>query len=159
MKNALITAAAMSLTIQQALASDTGLWGGSYYCVEEEAGGLAYDTGRKHWIGTSFNSTDRFVLTMSYLHPAAPDPTLGEVYKATLTPAGTSTPNECIGYSYPKDTLVMLGLLNCGAIAGDFTFNFDSHRYLKTYSHGYVSGTDNNDDTPFVAGGTCTKIN
>jgi hypothetical protein len=40
----------------------------------------------------------------------------------------------------------------------DYQFNLRTNRFLGAYLEGYVDGKDNNDDTPFVSGGTCSKI-
>jgi len=39
-----------------------------------------------------------------------------------------------------------------------YVFNPFTNRFFHIYTAGYISGLDNNDDTPYMAGGTCTKI-
>jgi hypothetical protein len=46
----------------------------------------------------------------------------------------------------------------CGGSVDHYIFDLHSNRYLKTYDWGYTSGKDNNDDTPTVTAGICTKI-
>jgi len=48
-----------------------GKWAGSYYCTEEETAGLHFDQSSRHWAGTVFNPTERFVLAMSYMSPSS----------------------------------------------------------------------------------------
>jgi hypothetical protein len=50
------------------------------------------------------------------------------------------------------------GDLRCGG--GSLSFILDSHslRYQKYYQGGYVSGRDDNDDTPFIEIGRCRLV-
>jgi hypothetical protein len=50
------------------------------------------------------------------------------------------------------------GFFYCSDGIGDYTFSIKTYRFLKSYMIGYVGGKDNNDDTPSVQAGTCTKI-
>ena len=50
------------------------------------------------------------------------------------------------------------GGFRCVTITEDFVVNIKTLRFLRIYPLGYVSGQDNNDNTPSVSGGTCTTI-
>ncbi len=45
--------------VQPAVAVEAGLWGGSYYCVEEISGGLAYDEVNKRWESSTYHSVSQ----------------------------------------------------------------------------------------------------
>jgi hypothetical protein len=46
----------------------------------------------------------------------------------------------------------------CSASLKDYVFNLKQGRFLAVYAVGYVNGFDNNDNTPAIDGGRCTKI-
>jgi len=50
------------------------------------------------------------------------------------------------------------GIFRCNMILGEFIFNSKSKRFIKTYTAGYLSGQDNNDNTPYVMIGTCSPL-
>ena len=50
------------------------------------------------------------------------------------------------------------GYFRCTAGLIDYVFNVNTGRFLQSYLAGYVDGEDNNDNTPYVAAGTCTKL-
>ena len=43
----------------------------------------------------------------------------------------------------------------CLGVRHDYRFNLENNRFLL---FGYFDGADNNENTPAVTGGTCTKI-
>ena len=51
----------------------------------------------------------------------------------------------------------MLVHVACGSLPS-YQFNLTNNRFLSIYDFGYIDGRDNNDETPSVSGGTCTKI-
>ena len=53
------------------------------------------------------------------------------------------------------------GLFSCRLLPGEFELkvSLENGRFLQTYSSGYVDGANNNDNTPHVEIGTCSKLN
>src|SRR5262249_17335227 len=67
-------------------------WNGAYYCVDEVAGGLAYDATTKKWKGTGFNTDEKFVLRLQYKGRSETK----EEYEVTITESGKSEAARCI---------------------------------------------------------------
>lgn len=137
---------------------------GSYFCVEEGGGGLTYDGQLKKWIGTIFRVDNKFILTLTFQStkddPAYPN-SIGTAYETTITPSGSSEPQLCWEPSTFVSPTVYKNpalLLNCSTLFIDYRFSFLSNRYLRVYDSGFIDGKDNNDNTPGIFGGTCTKI-
>ncbi|MFY9957236.1 hypothetical protein, partial [Bradyrhizobium sp.] len=49
-------------------------------------------------------------------------------------------------------------ILNCSWSYHDLQFNRKNNRFLLSYLVGYLDGANNNENTPSVSGGVCTKI-
>jgi hypothetical protein len=129
----------------------------AYYCVGQAAGGLWYNERTKKWEGASFRAERKFVLKMNFLRVIDQ---YESDYKITLTQQGESTSLPC-KRNYSVETVSVADQyrsFSCTTIAYDYVFNLQTNRFLEIYVHGYVGGTDNNDNTPAVQGGTCTKI-
>jgi len=136
----------------------------SYFCVAEVVGGLAYDAGMKKWIATSFRAEKKFVLRLKFLTNRVEksvfnqDETVYD-YNVTITEAGSNFAGPCLGRGQKHVTVRPLGWLLChGADLHEYRFDLDTNRFLAAYLHGYIDGKDNNNNTPAVLGGTCTKI-
>jgi len=46
----------------------------------------------------------------------------------------------------------------CDSVNGDFRFSTVSGRFIRSYMGGYWDGKDNNNDTPLIEIGRCSKI-
>ena len=137
---------------------------GVYLCTKEFSGGLAYDAKTKKWHSTTFKPDGKFVLRLKYTGQII-EKTFGSEkiayyqYDIMLTPAGTSEEYSCIDPGGRKTVSIRDRLyFRCGSLSGYYAFDLQNNRFLQAYLEGYVGGRDNNDDTPFVAGGTCSKI-
>jgi hypothetical protein len=135
----------------------------AYYCVAEFAGGLAYDAGTKKWQGASFRTDNKFVMRMKYVGSRGQGSGLtGSLteYMVTITQAGDSYAAPCTddGSYEAKSVLSSNTWVFCNSSLADYKFNLKANRFLSVYALGYVDGTDNNDNTPAMTGGTCTKI-
>jgi hypothetical protein len=133
----------------------------SYFCSAEVAGGLAFDTVNNRWIGTSFVPSEKFVLKMQYeaskTDEVFHEPT--DYYKVEVTEYGKKYPLPCISQSGAADVSVATGgLLICETVVQQLQFNPANLRFARYYEAGFTNGKDNNDDTPAISAGTCTKI-
>jgi len=140
---------------------------GAYYCTEKFSGGVQYNKTLQQWEGTSFVPGKGFVVKLSFRETVKN--TLGtdeDAYDVTITEEGTSPTrfNGCVVLarlpSEPQPPLIdEFSDLSCTDEAGltVYKFNFRTRRFLKIYTAGYLFG-DNNDDTPAISGGLCTKI-
>jgi hypothetical protein len=50
------------------------------------------------------------------------------------------------------------GWINCDFLLGSMRFRRKSLRYIETYTIGYTSGIENNENTPAITIGTCTPL-
>ncbi|MGY4502000.1 hypothetical protein ACVWYH_005957 [Bradyrhizobium sp. GM24.11] len=149
------------------LISTSAMADASYFCTVESSGGIAFNKSTNKWESTRFRPTEKFVLKMtfsrSFNRKGAFDAERVDENFVTLTAAGKSYASPCVnyffyGHSEDNSVPVVDNFFRCSASSQDYMFNLNTHRFLQTYLAGYVDGTDNNDDTPSVAAGTCTKI-
>jgi hypothetical protein len=137
----------------------------SYYCVVEASGGLTWSPDAKRWIGTSFRPDHKFIFKLRFLKARNVE-MFGNVeqykdYRASLTEAGTSDARSCIaeGGSEQEVSADTYGWLSCTTGLVEYRLNLVKLRFLEVYKIGYADGRDSKGDTPYVGGGTCTKIN
>lgn len=142
---------------------------GSYFCTVESSGGLSFNNSEKRWEGTRFKSTERFVLklhmtgkrTVPHLFDKNRTDQVYD-YDVWLTQAGKSSPSRCFGmYPTPFSEKVVVRSVTrilCNSSLTEYQFNLETNRFLSAYLRGFVDGEDNNDNTPAVSAGTCTKI-
>lgn len=48
--------------------------------------------------------------------------------------------------------------MSCTTILEEFRINVKTLRMMKVYAIGFIDGQDNNDNTPAIMVGTCSKI-
>jgi len=82
------------------------------------------------------------------------------VYEVTITHAGESYVGQC---ESDDDKEVFVGSNNlafCSRNLIDYKINLEKNRYLAVYAFGFAVGgqSDEVSDTPYIEGGTCTKI-
>jgi hypothetical protein len=132
---------------------------GGYYCTEKFAGGLAYDDALKEWHGTVFKPDSNFVMKLSFRETAKVFGVDFDTYDVFITDEGTSRTNYCVDDTEPP-SIDETGAFSCSTLNGLYVykFNFGNHRFIRIYTSGYTNGADNNNDTPAIAGGLCTKI-
>jgi hypothetical protein len=137
----------------------------SYFCTVEFAGGLAFNESLKKWDSAKFLPHRKFVLKLQFISKGIQKDAGGKDqpvadFKVALTEAGTNDGSYCFPQDY-KGLPSMIGTfdyLNCFNFPSEYQFNLKTNRFLSYYKFGYLEGKDNNDDTPAVSGGTCTKI-
>lgn len=143
----------------------------SYFCTRQMAAGLAYNATLQKWEGVQLSaegSFSRFILRMKFLKERVHRNILDEEedvndYEVSITEAGTNSPFPCRGAGTGFSTKIITvvgdnGDVECSARTYSFTFNIESNRFISVFLHGYVDGIDDNENTPMVSGGTCTKI-
>lgn len=133
----------------------------SFFCAAEFVGGLAYNVYQKHWESATFTPTQKFVLTIKVVSTRVEDSESIDDLIVTVTPSGSSFAAPCSRSGGAQQSTIpsMYGLIQCVANVTEYTINRRNNRFLASYSYGYINGKDNNDDTPTMSGGTCTKIN
>jgi hypothetical protein len=121
-----------------------------YFCTAQFEGGVAYDDTTKQWHGTIFQPTGNFVVRVTYLQ-------LDE-YEVSITDQGESKSYGCTGHNATNPKIGEYDFLDCYRLGSEYQFNFKTNRFLKAYLLGYLDGRDNNENTPSISGGVCTKI-
>jgi hypothetical protein len=141
---------------------------GAFYCVAEAVGGLYFDATTKSWRGVPFAASQKFVLRMKYLGTKTDEilKTNYDRFRATITDEGKSDGQICFDndqppperYKSPEVSVYFNANFRCTSLTRDYVFNLKTNRFLSVYAYGYVDGIENNDNTPSVVGGRCTKI-
>ena len=142
-----------------------------YFCTAESSDGLAYDAALQQWVGTAFKPTHKFVLRLKLVRTRTPTGTersriIGDTigdYEVAITDAGEKVAIPCwsnAAFKAGDGTVPIDGRrwLFCETSVGNYQLNLNNNRYLEVYPIGYADGQENNDNTPYVEGGTCTKI-
>ena len=116
-------------------ADDSPKW----ICLTERATGFAWNGQR--WDQTSFDTSKmRYVISR--------DPAEDNAY--TVKTVSRNYGTRCDG---PTE----YGFISC-PFFGEFKFNTKTLRFLSTYTAGYLDGKENNDNTPAIEIGTCTRF-
>lgn len=157
----LLTLAAL-VAFSTAANSQSKNW--TFYCTIEASGGLSYDETQKKWVGGRFRSNEAFILRMVFKRTSSEKMPGGKeelvnFYDATVTEKGTSNTKDCISANYAREVrLLSDNWFSCQVPLMEYEFNIPKGRFLQIYRIGFVNGQDNNNDTPAISGGTCTKI-
>ena len=120
----------------------------TYLCVSEESTGFYYEN--KSWGRAHFNvSDDKYILRK------IKEKEFGFEDKdnpyGVFALGGKDPEFRCFISEYSNDFICRLGL-------GQFFFSPESGRFMKTYTAGYWDGANNNDNTPNITRGRCSKI-
>tara|TARA_Y100001934_G_C12152397_1_gene677947 strand:- start:256 stop:693 length:438 start_codon:yes stop_codon:yes gene_type:complete len=120
----------------------------TYLCVSEESTGFYYEN--KSWGRAHFNVSDE-----KYIIRKIKENEFGFEEKETpygvFTLGGQNPVYMCFIDEYSND-------FRCKVGVGEFYFSPESGRFIKTYTAGYWDGVNNNDNTPHIARGRCSKI-
>jgi hypothetical protein len=163
MKNGFLFA--LGLTIAPPVFAQAHPYDGSYYCVTEFSGGVAYDETLKKWESTRFRPNEKFIVQFKYIgpHPPYAGQSYTDDYFVTITPSGSDKMEACkTYYKEASDRIEFtrdVGRGDCQTFLHRYIFGLKYKRFLRTFeSGGYVNGMDEETDTPSISGGTCTKI-
>jgi hypothetical protein len=123
-------------------------WGEGYICAADMAAGFSYNRGT--WQGSSFQATDRFVVSRRTQEDDANTKWRDPNVRWKITELGDSTPlMSCEDFS-EKGNLYCYGL-------GEFKMDGKSLRFLYAYLYGYWRGPSREGrDTPYIAIGKCS---
>lgn len=149
----------------------SGMYAGSYLCIADASGGVAYEVPTGRWVGAVFNVDDsRFVLKVE---PLAIDtvkflgaPEKAQSYRVAVAPFGGaarvchSQTVDLTSIDDKNEPTYMWagGSFVCTSVLSEYRFNLSKLRFSKIYSIGYVNGEDNRENTPSIQIGRCTKI-
>jgi hypothetical protein len=135
---------------------------GQYLCIDEFGGGGYYEAGR--WNGVKFNPSGKFVFSLEKINERPSydgSETMLEVYSAKLSDFGsTGEPDLCIGSGVAGTVELSKWspIVKCEGIITMYWFNPERLRYLSAYPRGWITGDDNNSNTPSMMGGSCARL-
>ena len=139
----------------------------SWICLEEMATGLYLNESTNKWEIANFRPTEKYLVAPipEQINSDSPEvipygiKSFGEGYNKYSCKEGFFL-NTNISETEQPDYM-KIDILNCKGI-GDFKFDRRSLRFLRTYPVGYIrkneDGTENGNDTPLVAVGTCAPL-
>jgi hypothetical protein len=139
----------------------------AFYCTPEAAGGLAYDDKLRKWHSANFHPERNFVLKLQFIQSKQEkiadwaDPDTVNQFEVSVVEAGSNKKKNCRNmkdYQLPVPVWSD-GWVRCEAALTEYRFNPANNRFLQIYLLGYIDGKDNNDNTPSINAGICTKIN
>lgn len=139
----------------------------NFLCIPEAAGGVSFNETTKRWESTKFRLKRGLVVKLKHLRTFSEKNIFGKSetfteFRMRMTEVGEKDEYRCYHVSKHTDevTIGEAGYLTCnGSDLTEYRFDFKTNRFLRAYLQGYVGGADNNNDTPSVTIGTCTKIN
>jgi hypothetical protein len=161
MRVSVALAAFMGAALSTQGAAAQGTFSGTYVCLDEFGGGIAYDQRTQRWLGTTFSPSRRFVLKLNFAPERRPDklPEGIEVYTGVISIVGDEGSNHECSWGGSRTLAVFSdGDLLCYAALSTYRFNLKTLRFTTAYQRGYVDGEDDNQDTPRMMGGSCAKI-
>jgi hypothetical protein len=118
-----------------------------YLCIADKATGFAWNGSA--WVTTAFKVEEKRYL----VGDADPRQTqaLNHTEPVAVTVFGESFPS--IWCAAPK-----FDVLNCEGYGERIRINLNSLRFITVYMVGFVSGKDDNSDTPSMTIGRCSKL-
>lgn len=129
----------------------------SYLCVADKAAGLGFDKGRGTWESKTFKADSKYLVSQASQAELAIS-----TDKWLVKEIGQSFPSYSCAEGFSKQ-----GQIYCRGF-GEFKFNRENSRYLRTYTFGYYNDTPGKtdplfgaegDNTPVVEIGKCSPIN
>ncbi len=127
-----------------------------YLCIGEQMAGFGYDKNSKQWYSMKFSNTSKYVISRT---------TRPNDVSFQITEVGDSHP-----YGWCKEDFNSAGVLSCGMVMGDFTFNKNNGRFIRSSPFGYIDVgqvsyrdpekkiTDDKTDTPYMEIGKCSPF-
>ncbi|MCZ4270884.1 hypothetical protein [Maritalea porphyrae] len=151
----------LAVVCTSAVASDL-IKPGVYFCRDTAVGGISFDATSDMWRSTKFKADDEFFLrAIPTSEKITPKDTKSayQKYEISLKPTGFETYTDCSNDASIFSDLNVYGpVVWCRAFLSRYNFNFENGRFSSAYQIGYVSGDDNNKNTPAISIGTCDWI-
>ena len=117
----------------------------SYLCSADEATGFFFENGK--WGSSTFNvQEEKFIIRP--LNETEKD-RYSDEYSHGYATLGNSFVTSGCSYAY--------GMFHCESLY-EIRFSPDTGRYLKSHLVGYWTGEDNNENTPYLERGRCSKV-
>ena len=115
-----------------------------YMCVPDQAAGFSFDQNSSRWKSVNLQAEkERYIISGETLTDSSLSiVSAGANYDECRSDKGFSNTNEAY--------------FEC--IFGEFIFNKNTGRFLRTYTAGYIDGLDNNQNTPAILIGRCSPF-
>ena len=133
----------------------------NYFCQPLASGGIKFFEQRKVWDGVKFNLGTGFVIKLTSISDEGSGDSPPQQVSVELKNLGEDSSENC----WPaRKTGTYLTIqerqtgFSCVTFGGTLIFNYETLRYLETYTWGYTDGVDDVSDTPAITVGECTKI-
>jgi len=123
---------------------------GSFACIEEWSAGGKFSPSKKRWEGVIFQDKKEFVVKLTRTHIDA--------YTITITKTGYRTPSACAWGDYSEMAISDNNTTGCKLDSTEYRFHLETLKFITLDREGFLDGKNNHDETPYIAGGTCTKI-
>ena len=144
----------------------TGKFAGQYLCSDEAVGGIIYKNNSQEWIGGNFKSDTQYIVKILDGDIFGEGDYRGTRYFVRIVVHGGDTEiNDLSAKCFPTGGQEGLrigknGRFECRRLLTRWNFNLDLNKYLSTYVGGYIyeDADQPGSDTPFIAGGRCTKL-
>lgn len=118
----------------------------TWLCVSEDSTGFYFEKGK--WGRAKFDvQEDKFII-----RPIKESD--GRYFKDKEHPYGVFN----LGKNRPSKRCSNYENIICKVGLGELFFSPETGRFIKTYTAGYWDGQDNNDNTPNITRGRCSKI-
>jgi hypothetical protein len=137
---------------------------GPFLCIVEQATGFAFDAKARTWRPTIFGAGDKFIVKRIKNNSYEPSPGITRALQGAW--AIWEFGVDLAPHSVCAQDFNELGYLFCTGPLNSFNFNVSNHRFITTFSAGYIQGAFNEppvvnpegSDTPYVSIGTCSAL-
>lgn len=119
-----------------------------FLCSPDAVGGVAFKPGQNQWVGTNFKTGPDLIIS----HPSADHFAYGHA-EIIVTALGSNAP-----HIWCESGFSTKGVLHCDVGFYTFKFNKSTLRFIEIYKVGFISGEDNNDNTPAISIGKCAAF-
>lgn len=115
-----------------------------YMCVPDHAAGFSFDQSSSTWKSVNLRAeNERYIISGETLSESALSiVSAGANYEECHSNKGFGSTNEAY--------------FEC--VFGEFIFNKNTGRFLRTFTAGYIDGLDNNQNTPAILIGRCSPF-
>jgi hypothetical protein len=123
----------------------------TWLCIADMTTGFGFDKTTKRWKETSYSPEEsRYIVT----------PSNKPEWEYLVMEFGS---DDTIPYATCRDGPTRYGFISCDALFGEFKFNKNNLRYVRTSVVGYAeitptTPTKDGDDAPVIEIGRCSKI-
>lgn len=118
--------------------------GERYLCVPDQVAGFSFDQSTNRWKSVNLRSEDeKYIIDV-----------VTSSKSALSIVSANSNHIEC----WSDKGFASTNEADFKCIFGEFRFNKNTGRFIRTYTSGYIDGLDNKENTPAILIGKCTPF-